>query len=150
MTALTMTVDDLFDVPESPMRRHLLLLAGVAAVAAVIVAAWGALSIGSHTPVSRIQIEGRLTRLKSSDIEAVLRPLVDRQFGALDLAAAKQAVEALPWTSRASVERVWPATVRVRVWERTPAARWGDDALPDSDARVFKPAANEEIGRAHV
>src|SRR3546814_2389910 len=51
MTALTMTVDDLFDVPESPMRRHLLLLAGVAAVAAVIVAAWGALSIGSHTPV---------------------------------------------------------------------------------------------------
>src|SRR3546814_19804745 len=88
-----------------------------------------ALSIGSHTPVSRIQIEGRLTRLKSSDIEAVLRPLVDRQFGALDLAAAKQAVEALPWTSRASVERVWPATVRVSVWERPPAARWGDDAL---------------------
>lgn len=143
MTALTMTADDLFDVPETPMRRHLLWLAGAAAFAAVIAAAWGALSIGGHTPVARIQIEGRLQRLKSRDIEAVLRPLVDRQFGALDLVAAKQAVEALPWTSRASVERVWPATVRVRIWERIPFAHWGDGALLDSDARVFTPAADE-------
>src|SRR3546814_5824859 len=102
-----------------------------------------ALSIGSHTPVARIQIEGRLERLKSADIEAVLRPLVDRQFGDLELDAAKQAVEQLPWTSRASVERVWPATVRVRVWERAPFARWGEDALPASDAPAFRPAASE-------
>ncbi|NGY05791.1 cell division protein FtsQ/DivIB [Solimonas terrae] len=143
MTALTMTADDMFDQAQSPMHRHLLLLAGVVAFVGVIGAGWGALSIGSHTPVARIQIEGHLQRLKSSDIDAALRPLVDREFGALDLDAARHAVEALPWTSRASVERVWPATVRVRVWERTPFAHWGDKALLDSDARVFTPPASE-------
>jgi cell division protein FtsQ len=143
MTALTMTADDLFDEPQSPMRRQLMLLAGVAALAAVLGAGWGALSIGSHTPVARIQIEGRLQRLKSADIEAVMRPLVDRRFGDLDLEAVRRAVEALPWTSRASAERVWPATVRVRVWERVPFARWGDKSLLDSDARAFTPPASE-------
>lgn len=143
MTAIAMTADMFDEESQSPTRRYLLLAIGIAALAAVIAAGWGALSIGSHTPVARIQIEGHLERLKADEIDAVLRPFVDRQFGALDLEAAKQAVEALPWTSRASVERVWPAMVRVRVWEREPFARWGGDALLDSDARPFTPAATE-------
>jgi cell division protein FtsQ len=145
MTAPVMTAD-LFDEPQSPMRRQLLLASGIAALVAVLAAGWAALSSGGRTPIARVQIEGRLERLKAADIDAALRPLVDRQFGSLDLQAARKAVEALPWTSRASIERVWPATVRVRVWERAPFARWGAAALLDSDARPFTPPASEIPG----
>ncbi|NKF22933.1 cell division protein FtsQ/DivIB [Solimonas marina] len=139
---MTMTADMLDDSP-SPMRRYLMLGAGAVVLIALLVAGWGAMTVGTRTPVERLQIEGQLQRLKTSDIEAVLRPLIDRQFGQLDLEAAKQAVEALPWTSHASVERVWPATVRVRVWERVPFARWGDKSLLDTDSRPFTPSASD-------
>ena len=143
MTALAMTADDAFDFESTPLRRHLLLAIGIAAFAAVIAAGWGALEFGSREPVARIQVEGRFSRLKLNDVDAVVRPLVDRRFGDLDLGAVKLAVETLPWVSRASVERVWPATVRVRAWERVPFARWSDGALLDTDARVFTPSASE-------
>ncbi|WP_051361966.1 cell division protein FtsQ/DivIB [Solimonas soli] len=138
-----MTADDLLDFDSTPLRRHLLLAIGIAAFAAVLAAGWGALEFGSREPVARIQVEGRFTRLKLADVDAAVRPLVDRRFGELDLGAVRAAVEALPWTSRASVERVWPATVRVRAWERVPFARWGDDALLDTEARAFTPPAAE-------
>ncbi|MFT4045498.1 MAG: cell division protein FtsQ/DivIB [Solimonas sp.] len=143
MTALAMTADDLFDFESTPLRRHLLLAIGITAFAAVVAAGWGALELGSREPVARIQVEGHFTRLKLADVDGAVRPLVDRRFGELDLAAVRAAVEALPWASRASVERVWPATVRVRAWERVPFARWGENALLDTDARAFTPPADE-------
>lgn len=143
MTALTMTADALLDESHSPARRHLLLALGLAAFAAVIAAGWGTLELSGQAPVARIQIEGRLVRIKAADVDAAIRPLVDRRFGELDLPAAQRAVEALPWTARASVERVWPATVRVRIWEREPFARWGEHALLDSEARAYTPQADE-------
>lgn len=143
MTALAMTADDAYDLESTPLRRNLMLALGLAAFAAVIGAGWGALKFGGREPVERIQVEGRFARLKLADIDAVVRPLVDRRFGELDLAAVRAAVEALPWTARASVERVWPSTVRVRAWERVPFARWGESALLDTEARVFAPPAEE-------
>ena len=141
MTAMAMTADDTFDV--SPLRRWLLPVLGALAFVAVIAAGWTALEFGSREPVARMQIEGRFTRLRTADIDAAVRPLVDRPFGDLDLEAVRRAVEALPWTARASVERVWPATVRVRAWERQPFARWGQDAMLDTESRVFAPPAGE-------
>ena len=43
---------------------------------------------------------------------------------AFDLHAARQRVEALPWISTASVERILPDTVVLRIVERRPLALW--------------------------
>ena len=45
-----------------------------------------------------------------------------------------------PWVREASVQRVWPDTVRVIITEQVPAARWGSDALLNIEASVFRPA----------
>lgn len=52
--------------------------------------------------------------------------------------AARQRVEALPWVRRATVTRVLPDTVEVRITERTPIALWlreGSASLVDADGR---------------
>ena len=43
---------------------------------------------------------------------------------AVDLAAARTRLEALPWVRAASVERRWPQLLYVRIEERTPLALW--------------------------
>ncbi len=148
MTAMTMNADDgLDDVIAPPARRLLQLLAGVAAFATVLGVGWSAMQFTNRQPVTRVQIEGRFARLKIPDIDAAVRPLADRAFGDLDLIAARDAVQALPWTAHASVERVWPATLRVRAVERRPFARWGETSLLDMEAQVFTPAADEIPGQ---
>ena len=59
---------------------------------------------------------------------------------AFDLRAARRRVEALPWISTASVERILPDTVVLRIVERRPLALWqnqGRFALIDDEGAVI-------------
>ncbi len=59
-----------------------------------------------------------------------------------DVAAARRRIEALPWVARASLTRLLPDTLDVRIVERTPYAVWrrGDRFdLIDAEGRVLGP-----------
>jgi cell division protein FtsQ len=59
-----------------------------------------------------------------------------------DSRVAKARIEALPWVERASIERVLPDRLEVRVTERTPFAIWSRDGryyLIDKSGRVLAP-----------
>ncbi len=80
-----------------------------------------------HTPVSEI-----LTAVGVAQGEPLL---------GLDPARARQQLEALPWVKEAIVERRLPATLHIRLTERTPIALWQHDgryALVDPDGRVIE------------
>jgi cell division protein FtsQ len=82
-----------------------------------------ALSTGFGLAVADIQVEGRSYTAR----EAILRAL-EAERGtpilAVDPAAAKARLEALPWIRSASVERRLPDTLYVRLVERRPLALW--------------------------
>jgi cell division protein FtsQ len=67
--------------------------------------------------------------------------------------AARQRVEALPWVWRATVTRVLPDTVEVRLTERTPIALWlreGSASLVDGEGRELArvpPSTQEKLPR---
>src|SRR3546814_7462829 len=52
-----------------------------------------------------------------------------RPILAIDPAAARAALEALPWVAAASVERQLPGTVYIRLTEREPLALWQDQGV---------------------
>lgn len=59
---------------------------------------------------------------------------------AFDFKAARDRIEQLPWIKTASVERMLPDTVVIRVHERKPMALWQNDgkfALIDEDGEVI-------------
>ena len=59
---------------------------------------------------------------------------------AIDLDAARQRIEALPWVRQASVRRMLPDTVVVEIVERRPLALWQHEkkfALIDEEGRVI-------------
>lgn len=149
MSTLAMHFDDLPSAQQPPQmqpgmpqaRQWGPWLWGGTALVAALGAAWLFLSLSGAERIREVHIEGYFERVPATEVEAVIESFLDIALADLDLDAAKAAVERLPWVSHARVERVWPDRLRVRVWERQPFARWGDDQLLDSESRRFKPAA---------
>jgi cell division protein FtsQ len=92
-----------------------------------------------HLTIESVQVEGR----QRADRQAILGALgVTR--GApillLDLDAAKARLEAVPWVRSASIKRLLPDTLYVRLTERVPLALWqhgGKFNVVDQDGNVI-------------
>lgn len=118
-------------------------LLGTCAVLLVLLGAAYSLHRGGGRAVSHLQVEGAFQHVKPEAVRAAVLEQLGDGFVALDLDVVRNAAEKLPWVARARAERIWPADVRVRIWERVPAARWGEKELLSTDAVAFAPAASD-------
>jgi cell division protein FtsQ len=78
-----------------------------------------------------------------TDIYAALDPDNARTLLSFDAAAARARIEQLPWIKRASIERIVPDRIDVRVVERVPYAVWRDGKrswLTDRAGHKLQPA----------
>jgi len=78
--------------------------------------------------IEEVLVEGR-ARTDGEEILARLGLALDRPILAVDPAAARAALEALPWVRTASVERQLPGTVYIRITEREPLALWQEQGV---------------------
>ncbi len=98
-----------------------------------------AASVEMNFTVQEVLVVGRRETSKA-DLLAAVGVARGAPILAFDLGAARRRVEALPWISRASVERILPDTVLLRVVERRPLALWqnrGRFALIDDEGAVI-------------
>jgi cell division protein FtsQ len=129
--------------------RRLLRRARQLALPLAIVAALGLAVVGLRTPEGRLalqDLDGRLLEASArlgwriADIEVEGRETTDRDtiiealgvglgapILAVDLAQARQRLEALPWVRAAVIERRLPNTIHVGLVERKPMALWQND-----------------------
>ena len=124
-----------------------LMRAGAALLLLVAVAAFvgGALRWAMRSPqftLGGVRIEGDVGRNSVATIRANAMPRLAGNFFSLDLGAAKQAFESVPWVRRAVVQRVWPNRLAVRLEEHRVAAWWHreerDDLLVNLQGEVFE------------
>lgn len=128
--AINTPADKRFRRPESrPVRRrspfHLRRLWKPAAIlAASLVAVAAAVIVLLTAPglaVDRLVVRGH-SRLSASDLESRLAGLRGVNILSVDLASYHARVLESPWVAQASLWRVLPSTIEVRVVERVPAA----------------------------
>ena len=91
--------------------------------------------------IQGIRIEGELQRISAETLRANAAPRLAGNFFSTDLRAARAAFEAVPWVRHASVRRVWPDRLLVRIEEHRAAALWQgderDDRLVNLQGEVF-------------
>jgi cell division protein FtsQ len=102
---------------------------------------WGAawLLLPSNVPFALVRVDGDIKRTKRELLERALTERLTGSFFSLDLAAVREAVESLPWVTRASVRRIWPGTLVVWVQEREALASWGERGAVSPEGEVFWP-----------
>lgn len=111
------------------------------------------LSADAGLRLSEVYVEGR-KRTPREEVRAQLEIERGQPIFALDTADAKQRLEQLPWIEQASVARLLPETVQVRLIERRPLALWQRDGrfhLIDQGGRVIEGALDGvDAGRSYA
>jgi cell division protein FtsQ len=92
-------------------------------------------------PVQTIEVQGELHHHSSQQLSETLAKRLSGGFLTADLTDLKQAAEELPWVGGASIRRVWPDRLQVRVVEHKPVARWKGDRLVTAEGVVFRAGA---------
>lgn len=132
-----------FDVRLMNLTARLLL------VAFVLMAGVAGVSWVVRHPVFAIRtvtVMGDVEHSNALTLRANVTPRLSGTFLTLDLEAARQAFEAVPWVRRAVVQRVFPDRLKVVLQEHQAVAYWnaeGDSTLVNSFGEVFEANVGE-------
>lgn len=103
------------------------LCADMLIIAASVALAWTAVIALQRLPfypLREVQVQGELSQVQRGQIELAARSVVQGNFFTVNIDAARNAFEKLPWVRRAEVRRQWPDRLELRIEEHVPVARW--------------------------
>jgi cell division protein FtsQ len=88
-------------------------------------------------PLREIRVLGDTGNLARSDLKGLVARDLRGNFFTLDLARTRKAFEQLAWVRKVDLRRRWPDRLEVRIEEHVPLARWGTQALVNTQGEVF-------------
>lgn len=110
----------------------------LALVAALVVFGRQPLLETVDRPVAKVAIEGEFRFIKKEVLSERVKPLIDRSFLQLKLAAIKSELEEEAWVARVVLSRNWPDQLTVKVFEEVPIARWDDYGFLSAQGKVVR------------
>lgn len=110
------------------------------ALAVLAAGAWWVLRYPGFA-IARIVVQGELVHNNAVTLRANVAPHLAGNFFTVDLRAARDAFEQVPWVRRAQVRRVYPGSLQVELQEHDAVAYWGPEsgsALVNTQGEVFE------------
>ena len=91
-------------------------------------------------------IAGPLVHVSERQIQIALSEAINGTVLLTDLAAIQRAVQAMPWVRKATVRRVWPNRLLIRIEEHRAVAQWeGSRLLVNSYGEAFNAPIAEHL-----
>jgi cell division protein FtsQ len=135
---MTISLPAPLDVKLMNMTASVLLVG--CALGALAAGAWWVLRYPGFA-IARIVVEGDLVHNNAVTLRANVGPHLTGNFFSVDLRAARNAFEQVPWVRSAHVQRVYPGSLHVQLQEHDAVAYWGPEtgsALVNSHGEVFE------------
>jgi cell division protein FtsQ len=120
-------------------------LIGVLAIA-LLVGAIGWLARSPLFTLRGITLEGDLTHNSALSVRAAVNGKLTGSSLSLDLERARDAFESVPWVRRATVRRLWPDRLAVRLEEHQVAALWNPDSDDERLVNTFGEVFDANLG----
>ena len=90
-----------------------------------------------------VNINGNLMETNRIDFKNIIRKRIAGGFFRVPMDQLEQELAKLPWVYRVNLERFWPNTLAVKIYEQNPIARWGDVGLMNAYGEVFFPESTD-------
>jgi cell division protein FtsQ len=90
-----------------------------------------------HFDLQRIELQGDLQHVTAPSVRAVLAGQLRGNFFTVRLDETRRLLENVPWVASASVRRVWPDRLEVRLTEHRAIGVWSDGRLLSSRGVLF-------------
>jgi cell division protein FtsQ len=128
------------------------LLADVLLLAGGVLLAWiGAMALQRLPvfPLKQLVVTAPVDQVSQAQIEHTARNALAGNFFTVNLETAQGAFERMPWVRSASLRRLWPDRIELKLEEHRAAARWtpqdGESRLVNSYGEVFMASASEPL-----
>lgn len=96
-------------------------------------------------PIAQVQVEGAFRYADKTQVEQLIAQALNDNFLRLDLAQVRARLERNPWVERAAIQRQWPDTLRVRIHEQHPIARWGESGFLNRKGDIIRVDSLEKL-----
>lgn len=129
------------------MLRLVLWLLALAVVTLPVVAVLGGWVGAERWPLTRLRMHGTMAQVSAEQVQQMLLPHARAGYFAVDLQAAQDELETLPWVRTAKVHKQWPDVLEVVVLEHQPVARWDDTRLLSAEGELMDTPAGLDVSQ---
>jgi cell division protein FtsQ len=98
--------------------------------------------------IDSVRITGQMETSEVAVLDRLQLP-PDASLALLDVASARERIETLPWVAKATLRKVYPATLRIEIDERKPFVLWQHDqavSVVDENGQVIGVAGDSHYG----
>lgn len=95
--------------------------------------------------IEHVRVEGDLSRVALSDVEAAVSNAITGNFFSVDLGDVERAVEGVYWVDEVEVKRRWPNTLAVELSEVRPVGRWNDERWVTDAGKLIRLPADDAL-----
>lgn len=96
--------------------------------------------------ITSIEVSGDFMVLDKSQLGPVIEPFTKTNLYLLDAKALEAAIESHPWVNSASMTKVWPDKLMVKIFEQKPVAYWGEDKMLADNGEIIDASINDKKG----
>ena len=90
-------------------------------------------------PLELVEVKGDFRYMDKQQLQSALVSHIDGGFFTVDVNTIRSVAEQLPWVYKATVKRVWPATLRIYIEEQQAIAQWGEQGYLNKKGEPFFP-----------
>lgn len=132
--------------------RYLCLLWGLSLSALFLAArlAYCYLGDAEHFPLTTIKVAASYEHVTHKELERILSRYVGDSFFALSTHTLQKELNAINWVKIATVERVWPDTLKIRIVEKKPVAIWNDSLMTEDGVLFNEGAVPKDLKMPHL
>ena len=94
-----------------------------------------------------VEVVGKLKVLDKKQLQPVIEPFTKTNLYLLDSEGLEAALENIPWVHSASMTKIWPNKLVVKIFEQHPVAFWGEKEMLAENGEIIKASLAKEKGR---
>ncbi len=94
--------------------------------------------------IKSVEVVGELTILNKSQLQPVIEPFTKTNLYLLDAKGLEEKIENNPWVHSASMTKIWPDKLIVKIHEQRPVAFWGEASMLAENGEIIRASLDKK------